>query len=60
MGYRPPPSPIALNVDRFGMPRDYATYVWLLYRRRVEDRSPARRAFLGEGLPDFGIEWTMR
>jgi hypothetical protein len=41
----------ALNLDRHGMPRDYATYVWLLYRKRVEDRSPARRAFLqGGGL----------
>lgn len=47
MGYVPatPPAP-RLNVDRYGMPRDYATYVWLLYRRHVEDNSPARRAFL--------------
>lgn len=28
------------------MPRDYASYVWLLYRRHVDDRSPARRTFL--------------
>jgi hypothetical protein len=50
MGYVPPPPPFRLNVDRFGMPRDYATYVWLLYGRRVSDGSPARRAFLyGQG-----------
>lgn len=35
-----------LNVDRFGLPRDYATYVWLLYGKVVEDKSPARIAFL--------------
>lgn len=37
---------LLLNVDRRGMPRDYATYVWLLYGKRVDDRSPARMAFL--------------
>lgn len=48
MGYAPPPAPAPrLNLDRFGMPKDYATYMWVLYRRRVEDNSPARRAFLG-------------
>jgi hypothetical protein len=46
MGYVPPPMPPRLNLDRFGMPKDYATYVWLLYGRHVEDKSPTRRAFL--------------
>jgi hypothetical protein len=62
MGYVPPPAPgwgqtvvggwgdepplPRLNVDRFGMPRDYATYKWLLYRKRIDDRSPERMAFL--------------
>lgn len=46
MGYVPPPPPFRPNVDRHGMPRDYATYVWLLYRRIVADDSPARRTFL--------------
>jgi len=48
MGYIPPPpprEPFRLNLDRHGMPRDYATYVWLLYGRRVEDKSPQRLAF---------------
>jgi hypothetical protein len=59
MGYVPPPAPVRLNLDRFGMPRDYATYVWLLYRRRVADGSPARRAFLHGPLgkvdvPNYG------
>jgi hypothetical protein len=51
MGYVPPrvPSP-PLNLDRFGMPRDYTSYVWLLYGRYVEDGSPARRAFLRRSL----------
>ena len=48
MGYvLPTAPPPRLNLDRFGMPKDYATYVWLLYRTRVSDDSPARRAFLG-------------
>ena len=47
MGYMPPEAPSPrLNLDRHGMPKDYATYVWLLYKRRVEDESPARLAFL--------------
>lgn len=46
MGYVPPPAPPRLNVDREGQPRDYATYVWLRYRRHVVDGSPARVAFL--------------
>jgi hypothetical protein len=64
MGYIPPQLPPRLNLDRHGMPRDYATYVWLLYRRHVEDGSPARRAFLegtdrqdgSNGPPDFGLQ----
>lgn len=46
MGYVPPPAPIRLNLDRHGMPKDYATYVWLVYGKRAEDKSPLRRAFL--------------
>lgn len=46
MGYVPASAPPRLNLDRHGMPRDYASYVWLLYRRHVDDRSPARRTFL--------------
>lgn len=51
MGYVPPPAPLRLNLDRFGMPRDFATYVWTVYRRVVDDRSPARLAFLSRGGP---------
>lgn len=46
MGYVPPPAPFRPNLDRLGMPKDYATYVWVLYGRRVDDSSPLRRAFL--------------
>lgn len=46
MGYVPPTLPPRLNLDRFGMPKDYATYVWCLYERHVADDSPLRRAFL--------------
>lgn len=46
VGYVPPEQPVRLNLDRFGLPRDYATYVWLLYGKRVEDKSPQRRALL--------------
>lgn len=46
MGWVPLPAPPRLNVDRFGMPRDFATYMWLVYRQGVEDRSPSRVAFL--------------
>lgn len=63
MGYVPPPEPLRLNVDRHGLPRDYATYVWLLYGRRVEDRSPARIAFLNgttDRPNDFGQQLAMR
>ena len=56
----PPPR---LNLDRHGMPLDYATYEWVLYRRRVTDDSPARRAFLNrrsdEG-PNFGQQVVWR
>jgi hypothetical protein len=59
MGYIPPIPPPRLNLDRFGMPLDYATYVWMVYHRHVEDASPARRAFLnspssGWEHPSFG------
>jgi len=63
MGYVPPQAPMRLNLDRFGMPRDYATYVWLLYRRRVEDRSPQRMAFLhgtADRPRDFGQQLVIR
>jgi hypothetical protein len=47
MGYVPPPAlPPALNIDSHGMPKDFATYMWLLYKRRVVDESPARLAFI--------------
>lgn len=46
------PAP-ALNVDRHGMPRDYATYVWLLYGKRVRDDSPQRIAFLAGHVDTF-------
>lgn len=50
MGYIPPIAPAPpLNVDRYGLPRDFATYMWLLYRRQVADRSPQRLAFLHHG-----------
>lgn len=66
MGYLPPNAPPRLNVDRFGLPKDYATYVWLLYGRHVTDESPARQAFLhgpprnGVKYPDFGQQVAMR
>ena len=61
MGYSPPQPPPRLNLDRFGMPKDYATYIWLLYKRHVKDDSPARRAFLerGDGL-SFGLQMMWR
>jgi hypothetical protein len=43
----PPPK---LNLDRFGMPKDYPTYIWLLYGERVEDKSPQRLAFTNRPL----------
>lgn len=59
MGHVPTPQPPPrLNLDRFGLPRDYTTYAWLLYGRHVRDDSPARRAFLdghGSGR-DFGTQ----
>lgn len=59
------PSTPRLNLDRHGMARDYATYVWLLYGRDVTDQSPQRRAFLqgpGDGWarPDLGTQRMMR
>lgn len=61
MGYVPPSEPMRLNLDRFGMPKDYATYMWLLYQRRVRDDSPTRRAFLDRGnLADYGQQLVMR
>lgn len=56
-----------LNLNRHGMPLDYATYEWLLYDRVVEDDSPARRAFLngaetrgGWEHPNFGEQLMWR
>lgn len=47
-----------LNLDRFGMPKDYATYMWVLYKKVVQDESPERLAFLhgggADGEPYFG------
>lgn len=62
MGYIPPDPPIRLNLDRFGMAKDYATYMWLLYGKRVEDNSPARRAFLNRPSAklEFGQQYIMR
>lgn len=57
MGYVPAVMPPRLNLDVFGMPKDYATYVWLLYRRLVEDRSPTRQAFLERGSADLRPQW---
>jgi hypothetical protein len=61
MGYSPPPPPPRLNLDRFGLPKDYATYVWIVYKRHVADDSPARRAFLHreDGLT-FGLQVSRR
>ena len=68
MGYVPPASPVApprLNVDRHGLPRDFATYMWLRYKAVVRDESPARLAFLhgpsGEWEhPNFGQQVVYR
>lgn len=56
IGGRSEPIPPRLNLDRFGMPLDYATYCWLLYGEVVEDKSPARRAFLHGPTTSNG--WT--
>ena len=57
MGYVPPDPPAPpLNLDRYGLPKDFATYMWVLYRRRVNDESPARRAFLGKQFRQ-SYEW---
>lgn len=63
MGYTPPREPFRLNLDKYGAPKDYATYVWLLYRLRVDDRSPQRMAFLNGTTDrplDFGQQLAMR
>lgn len=68
MGYIPPPRPEApfrLNLDRFGLPKDYETYVWLLYKQRVKlAPSPERLAFLHgqdtETFPTLGVQEIMR
>ena len=47
-----------LNLDKFGLPADYATYEWILYKSVVEDNSPLRRAFLQKpksGLPLYDV-----
>lgn len=45
MGYVPPPPPFRPNLDRLGMPRDYATYLWATYGAgRLMD--PERRRLL--------------
>lgn len=64
-GRCPECDPPRLNLDRFGMPLDYTTYMWLLYKEIVVDESPARLAFLGldeEGWthPNFGLQFIMR
>lgn len=56
MGYVPVPPPPRLNIDRHGLPRDYFTYCWLVYGKRVEDNSPERLAFLSHPEPDSGIK----
>ncbi len=57
-------APIRLNLDRFGLPKDYATYVWLTYHKVVKDESPERLAFLGgrddDTPPSFGVQTMMR
>lgn len=64
MGYIAPPRPgqPRLNLDAFGMPRDYATYMWIVYRQRVQDDSASRLAFLHRprDLPDFGQQMSAR
>ena len=68
MGYVPPNGPPPrLNVDSHGMPRDFATYMWLVYRKAVDDRSPQRVAFLtgppvvdGWTCPNLGTQAIMR
>lgn len=54
MGPHGSDAPFRPNLDRHGMPRDYATYVWLLYGKVVEDDSPARRAFLNGSVVSGG------
>jgi len=55
MGYVPSAGPAPrLSVDKYGLPRDFATYMWLLYRKRVRDESPTRLAHLAALTPDPG------
>ena len=56
MGYVP--TAPRLNLDRFGLPRDYATYMWVVYRQHVVDNSPERRAFLIGGGAGYAIPNT--
>ena len=65
MGYVPPSRPFRPNLDRFGMPRDHATYLWATYGKG-KDIPPERRAFLYGAradeiaVPDFGLQMAMR
>jgi len=55
MGYVPPSPPPPNNVDKYGMPKDYATYVWRLYRKRVkpayEEGGPSKKVWFFMFLP---------
>lgn len=42
MGYVPEPRPPRLRFDKHGMPLDFPTYMWQVYGKVVEDRSPQR------------------
>lgn len=63
MGYVPPPRPFRPNLDRFGLPRDFATYLWATYGEgsRIP---PERRVFLygprRDGIPVLGQQTAMR
>ncbi len=45
MGAVPPVRPFRPNLDRFGLPRDFETYIWATYGPGREI-PPERRAFL--------------
>ena len=65
LGYVPPDlGAPKLNLDKHGMPKDYASYMWLTYKKVVSDESPNRRAFLNKGgnweHPNFGLQMSMR
>ena len=54
-------APIRLNLDRFGLPKDFATYMWLVYHKVVVDESPERLAFLnGPDDASFGVQYMWR